>query len=118
MRGPVSTSAAARRKVARLEDLTEGEATAVDAGDRELALYRVDCVVYATDNLCTHGEARLCDGYLEGYGIECPLHQGMFDIRTGAAMREPAETAIATYPVEIEDGEVYVVVGASGEHGS
>lgn len=114
MRGPVSTSAAVTRfKVARFDDLVEREAIAVDLGDRELALYRVDSIVYATDNLCTHGEARLCDGFLEGYGIECPLHQGVFDIRSGAALREPAELAIATYRVEIEDGDVYVLMSAN-----
>jgi naphthalene 1,2-dioxygenase ferredoxin component len=99
--------------VARLEELPLDEVTAVRVGGRELALYRVESGVYATDNYCTHGAARLCEGYLEGYSIECPLHQGAFDIRTGAATRAPAEEPIATYPVEIEAGEVYVALGDS-----
>jgi naphthalene 1,2-dioxygenase system ferredoxin subunit len=105
--------AATRIRVARLEDLAEGEVMAVDVGDRELALYRVASGVYATDNFCTHGAARLCDGFLDGYGIECPLHQGVFDIRSGAATRSPAEDPLATYPVEIENGEIYVIVEGS-----
>lgn len=105
--------AAARFKVARLEDLAEGAVIGVEVADRELALYRVDSEIYATDNLCTHGEARLCEGYLEGYGIECPMHQGVFDIRSGAATRLPAEDPIATYRVEIENGEIYVIVERS-----
>lgn len=108
----MGTAAATRIKVARFEDLVEGDVIAVDLGDRELALYRVDAAVYATENMCTHGAARLCDGFLEGYGIECPLHQGVFDIRSGAATRRPAEIALATYPVEILDGDVYVIVAA------
>ncbi len=99
-----------RIKVARVDDLVEGEVVAVDVGDREIALYRVNAAVYATENMCTHGAARLCDGFLEGYGIECPLHQGVFDIRSGAALRAPAEEAIGTYVVVIEDGDVYVVL--------
>jgi naphthalene 1,2-dioxygenase system ferredoxin subunit len=50
---------------------------------RDLALYTVGDAVYATDNTCTHGQARLCDGFLDGHEIECPLHPGKFDVRDG-----------------------------------
>lgn len=99
----------ARLRVARLQDVPEGECIAVELKDREVALYRVGSQIYATDNLCTHGAARLCDGFLEGYAIECPLHQGSFDIRNGTVLREPAEEALATYAVEVdEQGEIYL----------
>lgn len=92
-----------------MQDVPDGECIAVELGGREIALYRIDSQVFATDNLCTHGAARLCDGFLEGYAIECPLHQGAFDIRNGAVLREPAEEALATYTVEVdEQGEIYV----------
>jgi naphthalene 1,2-dioxygenase ferredoxin component len=103
-------SAGARLRVARLDEIAEGEMIEVACGGRELALYRVDSRIYATDALCTHGAARLCYGFLEGYSIECPLHQGAFDIRSGAAMRAPAEEPLATYGVEIEEGEVYIAL--------
>ena len=45
-----------------------------------------------------HGDARLCDGFLEGHEIECPHHQGRFDVRTGAATGAPADVALASYP--------------------
>lgn len=80
----------------------------VYAVDRELAVYGVDGEVFATDNVCTHGHARLCDGFLDGHEIECPLHQGKFDVRTGKALCEPLTTDIRTYPVKIEDGHVFV----------
>lgn len=105
-----SASTGARVRVAGLADISDGEVIAVNAGDRELALYRLDSEIYATDNICTHGAARLCDGFLEGYSIECPLHQGTFDVRTGAATRAPAEAPIATYPVEIDGDDIYVLV--------
>jgi naphthalene 1,2-dioxygenase system ferredoxin subunit len=98
-----------RWRVARLEELRSGEVMAVECGEREIALYRVGDAVYATDNFCSHGAARLCEGFLDGHTIECPLHQGAFDIRTGAATREPADEPIETFRVEIEDGAVYVV---------
>jgi naphthalene 1,2-dioxygenase system ferredoxin subunit len=73
----------------------------------------VDDAVYATDNICTHGHARLCDGFLDGHEIECPLHQGKFDVRTGKAMCEPLTTDIRTFPVKVEGGDVYVKLETS-----
>jgi naphthalene 1,2-dioxygenase system ferredoxin subunit len=99
-------------RVARLADLADGEATSVELSGLELALYRIADRVYASDNLCTHGGGRLCEGFLEGYSIECPLHQGAFDIRDGTPVRFPAEEPLATYTVEIEGGEVYVFLPA------
>lgn len=90
--------------VATLADFAATDAVAVIVGGREIAIYLVDGAVYATDNRCTHGDARLCDGYLEGHEIECPHHQGRFDIRTGAATCAPATLALQTYPVQL-DGE-------------
>jgi naphthalene 1,2-dioxygenase ferredoxin component len=60
------------------DEMTQG----VDLPDREIALYRANGEVFATDGICTHGNARLCDGFLDGYEIECLLHQGKFDVRT------------------------------------
>ena len=79
-------------------------------GGRDIALYRAEGTIYATDNLCTHGAGRLCDGFLEGHEIECPLHQGKFDIRTGQPTYDPATEAIRSYPVKIEDGRVFLAL--------
>ena len=95
-------------KVIELVSVPADDVTAVQAAGRELAIYSADGGVYATDNICTHGHARLCDGFLDGYGIECPLHQGKFDVRTGRALCGPLTTDIRSYPVKIEDGIVYV----------
>lgn len=84
---------------------------AVQVAGKEVALYGVDGDVYATDNICTHGHARLCDGFLEGTEIECPLHQGKFDVRTGKAMCAPLTEDIRSYPVKIENGRVFVDLG-------
>jgi naphthalene 1,2-dioxygenase system ferredoxin subunit len=80
----------------------------IDINAKSIALYQVDGEIFATDNICTHGNARLCDGFLEGHEIECPLHQGKFDIRNGKALCAPLAEDIRTYPVKIEDGRVFV----------
>ena len=91
-------------------DVPQEDVIAVTAGGREIALYGVDGEVFATDNLCTHGHARLCEGFLEGHEIECPLHQGKFDVRTGVPTCAPATEALKSYPVKIEDGRVWLAL--------
>lgn len=91
-----------------LTAVPEGDVIAVKLDGKELAVYEVDGKVYATDNLCTHGHARLSDGFLEGHEIECPLHQGRFDVCTGKALCAPLSQDIKTYPVKIEDGKVLI----------
>jgi naphthalene 1,2-dioxygenase system ferredoxin subunit len=99
------------KDISALDDVPEEDVLGVETGGKDLALYSVEGQVYATDNICTHGHARLCDGFLEGFEIECPLHQGRFDIRDGKPMCEPVTEAIHTYPVKIENGRVFVDLG-------
>ena len=92
------------------EDIPEDDVIGIDISGKNIALYRVEGEVFATANLCTHGNARLCDGFLEGHEIECPLHQGKFDIRNGKAMCAPLKEDVKTYPVKIDGGRVFVAV--------
>lgn len=94
--------------VAADADLLEDEALACDGPDGDITLYRVQGQVYATQAMCTHGNARLCDGYLEGHEIECPLHQGRFDVRTGAIVCGPMTRPLQTYETRIQDGRIWL----------
>jgi naphthalene 1,2-dioxygenase system ferredoxin subunit len=80
------------------DDLPEDDVMGVAVAGRDIALYTVGGDVYATDNLCTHGHARLCDGFLDGHEIECPLHQGKFDVRDGSPTCAPITQAVRSYP--------------------
>ncbi len=95
-------------EAADLGDLPEDDVIGVTVAGRDVALYTVEGEVFATDNLCTHGNARLCDGFLEGHEIECPLHQGRFDVRDGRALCAPLTEALRSYPVRIEQGKVFL----------
>ena len=94
--------------VLALDAVPEADVTSVVVDEREIALYEVEGEVFATDNLCTHGAARMSDGFLEGREIECPLHQGRFDVCTGKAMCAPLTQDIRVYPVRIENKRVLV----------
>ena len=90
------------------DDLPNDDVKGVVIAGRDIAIYTVGDEVYATDNLCTHGNARLCDGFLDGHEIECPLHQGKFDVRTGQPACEPVTEVLRRYPVRVEGGRVFL----------
>lgn len=75
-----------------------------------IAVYNVDGELFATHNICTHAYACLTDGYLDGDKIECPLHQGLFDVRTGEALDGPVDEDLKVYPVRVEDGTILVEI--------
>jgi nitrite reductase/ring-hydroxylating ferredoxin subunit len=93
---------------AALSEIKENEPLGVEIAGRHLALYRLGDQFYATGNICTHAEALLSDGVLDGCEIECPLHMGRFDIRTGEALTSPVEVDIPTYPVRVADDRLEV----------
>lgn len=95
---------------AAVDAVPQDDVIGVEVAGRDIALYRVDGEIYASDNICTHGHARLCDGFLDGHEIECPLHQGKFDVRSGQALCAPLTEDMRTYPVKIEGGRVFVAL--------
>ena len=88
--------------------LPRDDVIGVAVAGRDVAIYTVGGAVYATDNICTHGQARLCDGFLDGHEIECPLHQGKFDVRDGRPLCEPVAQALRSYPIKVGAGRVLV----------
>ncbi|KQV92194.1 non-heme iron oxygenase ferredoxin subunit [Pelomonas sp. Root1237] len=92
------------------DQLPADDVIGVAVAGRDIAVYTVGDEVYATDNICTHGHARLCDGFLDGHEIECPLHQGKFDVRDGRPMCEPVTEALRSYPVKIDGQRVYLQI--------
>jgi 3-phenylpropionate/trans-cinnamate dioxygenase ferredoxin component len=76
---------------------------------RQYALYRTaDNRYFATAGLCTHEDAELADGFVMDTIIECPLHNGRFDFTTGEAKGAPACVNLATYPVKVEAGRIFL----------
>ena len=75
-----------------------------------IAIYNLGGVFFASDDACSHKWASLSMGDIDGDYVICPWHGGAFDIRTGAACSAPCVKAISTYPVEIENGQLVVVL--------
>ena len=95
-------------RVCAVNDIDEEDLIRWDHDGRTLAIYHTEQGFFATDGLCTQEEAHLEDGLVFGTVIECPLHQGTFDITTGKALTAPAHDNLRTYPVKVEDGAVHI----------
>ena len=92
--------------VAASTAIGEGAIEAARFEGRAVALARVEGQVHAFGNVCTHGQALLADGWLDGRVIECPLHGGRFDICTGRGLCAPITEDIAVYSVREQDGRI------------
>ena len=100
--------------VCELDLLAPGEALRFEHNGQSYALYRTQIgQLFASDSKCTHGNAQLADGFLQGACIECPKHNGRFDIRTGTVLRPPPRVALKTYAAREKDGKVLLKVGTS-----
>jgi 3-phenylpropionate/trans-cinnamate dioxygenase ferredoxin subunit len=107
--------------VGRPEDVPLGEAVRIEAGDESgvpIAVFNVDGEFLAIDDTCTHQDASLADGWVEGCTVECPLHAACFDLRTGMPSGPPAKMPVRTHEVVVADGLVYVRVPESVEAAS
>ena len=89
-------------------DLFEGAGIAVAPEGHDIAVFRLEDGVYAIDNLCSHGNAKLCEGFVEGDRVECPFHQAQFNLRDGRVHCGPATEPVRTWPVRIENGRVFL----------
>ncbi len=96
--------------VAKTTEIPEDEAKRVVIGDQQIAIFNLNGAFYATDDVCTHAYASLSEGYVEDGCVECPLHAGLFDIKTGEVRGMPAEEDIKTFPVRVEGEDIYVEV--------
>ena len=99
-------------RVCGTEDIEDEDVLRFDHKDRTFAIYRGPAGdFFATDGYCTHEKAHLSDGLVDGYEIECPLHLGAFDYRTGDPVVAPACVALKTYAVTVQDGGVFIDIG-------
>jgi nitrite reductase/ring-hydroxylating ferredoxin subunit len=97
-------------RVAAVGDVETDDVIAVKVGEQEIALYNVDDKYYATSNICTHQYARLSEGFVIDGVIECPLHQGRFDIVNGKPKGAPVHVPLCTFPVKVEGNDIHVLL--------
>lgn len=95
-------------EICPLSDLPPGEVRRVPTDPPIAVFHTDDGEVFAIDDTCTHQDASLADGWLEGCDVECPLHASRFNLRTGAVDAPPAKLPVRTHTVVIKDGVIWV----------
>ena len=100
-------------------DLGKEDVLRFDHGRKTFALIRdAENRLYATDGICTHGNNHLAEGLVKGGIIECPKHNGRFNLADGSPARAPICRGLATYPIEVRNGRIYLNVAKAGGAGA
>lgn len=93
-----------------VEDCAPGKVVGVTCGGQNIALVHADGRFYALEDRCSHQEFPLSEGAVEEGTVECALHGARFDLESGRAVALPAIKPVKTYPVEVRDGAVYILM--------
>lgn len=94
--------------VCTTKEIPNGEMRCFRVLDRRILIANTEIGWFASDEMCTHEDASLCDGNLTGSLVKCPLHGSRFDLRTGEVLDDPADEDLRVYPVVIELDQVYI----------
>ena len=89
--------------------VAKGSVTTAEIEGIDIAIVHADDgSFYAVRDECSHASIALSEGEIDGCTLECWLHGSRFDLRTGEPTGLPATEPVATFPVEIRDGDIYV----------
>lgn len=95
-------------EVATTAEFERTDRKAVQLNGRLIALFKVGGEYFAVHATCSHERASLLIGDVDGHEIICPLHGARFDLRTGKNLSLPAVRPVASYPVKVAEGKIYV----------
>ena len=77
---------------------------------QEYALFKTSEGIFCTQSSCSHEYSPLCEGMVDGCEIYCEKHGSRFDLRTGQVINLPATENLQTYPVKLENSDIYILV--------
>lgn len=101
------------RRVCAIKDIEEGSPLGFDLDEKAIGIFRVGGDIFALHDICPHEYARLSSGFQDGAMVECPLHQALFNIKTGEHLAPPAECDVQSYPVKLQGDDVLVDIAAN-----
>jgi 3-phenylpropionate/trans-cinnamate dioxygenase ferredoxin subunit len=97
-------------EIAPVDELPNGERLFVDIGDTPIVIFNIAGKFYAIGDVCSHDDGPVGDGDIEGFNVMCPRHGAEFDLRNGKAVAMPAVVDIPAYPVQVQDGMIFLGV--------
>ena len=97
-------------EVGNIDQIEIDDLIRFDYQNKSYCIYHIEDGYYATDGICTHEAVHLEDGLVMDGEIECPMHQGIFKIKTGEAISPPACVDLKTYPVKVDNGKIFIKI--------
>jgi 3-phenylpropionate/trans-cinnamate dioxygenase ferredoxin subunit len=95
-------------RICPLSELAAGDAIRLETRPPIALFHTEEGELFAIDDTCTHQDASLADGYVEGCEVECPLHASKFNLRSGTVDAPPAKLPVRVHAVEVRDGDIYL----------
>jgi nitrite reductase/ring-hydroxylating ferredoxin subunit len=92
-----------------LGEMGDEEGIGVDCDGHPIALFKLEGMIYALDDICSHEFSRLSEGEVWDGEVYCPKHGSRFNIKSGVVKGLPAIKSVRSYPVKVEKGEVFVL---------
>ncbi|MBI4151243.1 non-heme iron oxygenase ferredoxin subunit [Candidatus Woesearchaeota archaeon] len=92
----------------KTSDIKPGSMQSFTLNNKNIAIANVDGNFFAFSNECTHVQAPLAEGSLEGTTVTCPWHGAQFDVTTGKVLAAPAQDNIGCFRLKIENSEILV----------
>lgn len=93
-----------------LDEVDEDEPFRAEVDDIGYAVFKVGDLIFVCEDMCSHGPGLLSEGYVEDCQVECPFHQGKFDLHTGMPTAPPCEVPVKVWNPVVEDGAIYIDV--------
>ena len=119
VRSAVEPDAEGWLEICAAADLAAEDVIRFDHGKKTFALVRDEQgILHATDGICTHGNVHLANGLVKGSILECPKHNGRFNLKDGSPARAPVCRGLATYPIEERNGRIWLNVLKPGGVGA
>lgn len=94
------------KRVCAVDEVESDDPEVVELGEIAVAVFQHDGEYYALNNVCPHQGGPLGDGKVEDGCVYCPWHGWQFELDTGDHAQGLKQAT--TYPVAVEDGDLYV----------
>lgn len=94
--------------ICKVNEVADEEPKAVEIDDKKIGVFVIEENYFAVENVCPHAYALLTEGFIEGLTVECPLHEAIFNLETGALESGPGCRDLCTYQVRVENGEIQI----------
>ncbi len=92
-------------------ELSESQARRVEVEGTPVMLYRYGGTVYAIGAVCRHAGGPLEEGSFDGFCVQCPWHDSVFDVRDGGLVHGPSTYPQPKYAARLQNGKIEVRLG-------